>query len=805
MANEVKRMNYYNGLFLKEEDFITDQEYHIRMRRLVNWHLNKVYGIMEGLEVKPVLGSKSYKVTAGIALSYNEEEWKGVEIVLAEDKEVDFSSASTGDTYLTIAYNEEKADIAADKGPKEIHIAERPKIELKPGPDRKKEIVLAKITVPPGAWTSDPKYLDFGERMEIGPSIRSINGKTGIGTVTPKNALDVKGGAVIGASYSGNNTAPDNGLLVEGKVGLGIASPVEKLEVNGNVKATSFTGDGSKLTGTSKWLDASGGDIYYNKGEVGIGTVNPAGNQLDISSTQGATNNSAIRALYPGGGGLLATEFAALAHRAGAWTALFAKQGAGSSAAFFDGKVGIGIATPSKEMEVNGTVKATSFEGDGSKLTGISTGVSSQWGDAAGEVIYYTKGNVGIGTASPSQKLEVSGNLKIPLADSFLDFGADTRQMINLWGAAPNAPYGIGIQSGTQYFRTNAHFAWYLNGTHSDTELDPGVGGTAAMVIKRGNVGIGTTGPSHKFHVVAPDAVGLFESTGTQAYLRLSTNEGLVNRVEITNRPGGRLSLWTAGGGDAFNISKDGNVGIGTIGPQATLDVKGAIRAGGSDIYFTETTHNHTAIGNTTGFAALENAANYGALMILGRSTPQGRIVKLWDYLQVNGNLDVTGQLSKLDIADNFTAIVRAGDFTLGHSSRRGTPGRALVDFKETLHLNYGPDWANTQINGKVIWGSSSRDLKENIMEISENEAIETLNDLKPVEFYFKADKEKERQIGFIAEDVPSNVGTLNKKGLNPMCIIGILVKVAKEQHKEITSLKEEMNSLKNSSSMIIN
>jgi len=77
-----------------------------------------------------------------------------------------------------------------------------------------------------------------------------------------------------------------------------------------------------------------------------------------------------------------------------------------------------------------------------------------------------------------------------------------------------------------------------------------------------------------------------------------------------------------------------------------SLSVQGAITAGGSDLYFTETTHNHTGFGSTTGFAAIENAADYGALMILGRAgTPQGRTVKLWDYLQVNGGLDVTGNL----------------------------------------------------------------------------------------------------------------------------------------------------------------
>ena len=84
----------------------------------------------------------------------------------------------------------------------------------------------------------------------------------------------------------------------------------------------------------------------------------------------------------------------------------------------------------------------------------------------------------------------LNGGLSIPQAAK-VSFGAQVRQMINLW----NESYGIGVQNDTLYFRTGKNYAWYGGGTHDDGALSAGAGGTVQLVIREGNVAIGTSDP----------------------------------------------------------------------------------------------------------------------------------------------------------------------------------------------------------------------------------------------------------------------------------------------------------------------
>lgn len=292
-------------------------------------------------------------------------------------------------------------------------------------------------------------------------------------------------------------------------------------------------------------------------------------------------------------------------------------------------------------------------------------------------------GNIGIGITQPDAKLQVQGgqdrvSVHVGQGDGN-DFTMDVaggQGLVSLVAGAKIKPDGSGytfmgtrgaskftLHDGSIYFHTS-------DATSGTAEADAiGISGlnNAKMILNQnGNVGIGTTSPGAKLDINATDKTegGWFEA------IRFSQSA----HSAITH-PGGGLLFGLHGNRNFYfadiqggfqkyvmQIEADtGNVGIGTTSPAAKLDVNGAIRAGNSDIYFTKTDHTHTGIGNALGFAAIENdSQTYNALMILGRMTtinipmpppfpPQTiktRVVKVWDYLQVNGSMEVTGNLS---------------------------------------------------------------------------------------------------------------------------------------------------------------
>lgn len=84
-----------------------------------------------------------------------------------------------------------------------------------------------------------------------------------------------------------------------------------------------------------------------------------------------------------------------------------------------------------------------------------------------------------------------------------------------------------------------------------------------------------------------------------------------------------------------------------------------------------------------------------------------------------------------------------------------------------------------------------SPDLTENISGFTIEEAIEALDDLKPISFNWKDDEEKTTCLGFDAEDAPEIATASDKTSIVPTHILAILSKVVQEQQRQINSMRQ--------------
>lgn len=188
-----------------------------------------------------------------------------------------------------------------------------------------------------------------------------------------------------------------------------------------------------------------------------------------------------------------------------------------------------------------------------------------------GSNINRTSGNVGIGEPSPG----------FPL-----NFASTTGNKIALYGNS-GAHYGLGTQSDLLQLYTSASSADVAFGYGSSTAF------TETMRIKgNGNLGIGTTAPSSKLHVVGGSAtidsasatalsilqdggtgkLDLAVAGGTGSWSSsAATNDGILRAMT------GKLHLQTGSGAAGITVDAANNVGMGTTTPSDKLTVAGNV------------------------------------------------------------------------------------------------------------------------------------------------------------------------------------------------------------------------------------
>ncbi|MEK7742929.1 MAG: hypothetical protein AAB578_00950, partial [Elusimicrobiota bacterium] len=405
-------------------------------------------------------------------------------------------------------------------------------------------------------------------------------------------------------TISGNAFSVGGSTLaaVYGNVGIGAASPSARLHVSGgdlqvgDASASTLSASGFlSLANLASAPGAAAGRLYYDSAlrllRLSTGTASSAWVDLSTGASSGGGAGGPHAASHaPGGSDAIDASYLALA---GAQTLTGAKtfdgnliMGTGqitsaagqlgvtvSTSLFVSGPVRIGglgsdpAATYSGQVYYNSVTNLLRFNMNGAWVnlsTGSAGGAGGAgfWGDAAPHIYNTNAGNLGLGTASPGEKLDVNGAMVL-------------RGM--------GAPSAAGGGQAKMYFDSSANKLKVSENGGSFTNLIGGAGGAVTLqgttpgLVDTGNlnlsgtgvfgssVAVGTQSPLSKLHVVDGD-IRITTTTGSRGII---FQDGTVQNTASGN------SVWSVSGQDIGN-NTSGNVGVGTTSPAAKLHVTGA-------------------------------------------------------------------------------------------------------------------------------------------------------------------------------------------------------------------------------------
>jgi hypothetical protein len=484
-------------------------------------------------------------------------------------------------------------------------------------------------------------------------------------------------------------------FLQNGNVGIGTATPGSKLEVNGQVKITGgspgtnkvLTSDAGGLAswqtpsagGDSDWT-ISGNDMYSAvSGRVGIGTTSPAA-YLDVRPSAGSAGDEILQAFSPADASYIANDVAVVQAGPSTYTGtvlkvqsraaddssyglLHIQNGLGStpSSKFYvggDGNVGIGTSSPTQILTVdngdiylktlNGRYLFRGNPGGGSgdlawlkyySRSGEDTTLEIvTQNDVGDHIALMPSGNVGIGTANPSSKLEVNGQIKItggvPGSGKVLTSDASglaSWQTPATWGDITAVYAGTGLTGGgasgdvTLSFSSSYGDGRYVNKT-GDTmsgTLTVSTTGTYGVQSSTSNAsGKAVNGEASDYGSSSVNYGGYFKAAGGKGsgvYGEASYDTGTYVNYGGYFKTAGPFGKGVYGGASAINgtnyggyFEADGGAGTGVYG-EATNTAEGSVNYGG---YFKAASDFGTGVygyGGYYDFYAAGPGTNYGS------------------------------------------------------------------------------------------------------------------------------------------------------------------------------------------------